>query len=119
MASTVVDGERVPLVDSDVERAETDSAFARRLAEEEYQEVRDEQRRREEADRVRQAQYHHPRRIEPAHPYYYGAWRRPAVVYREPYDDWCCFCWFFWCIWLWLIIFLMLIILLPYYLEKD
>jgi ABC-type glycerol-3-phosphate transport system permease component len=97
-------------------------------------------------------------------PYYYGAWRRPVVVYRDSYDDWCCFCWLFWyvvgrgrvavyalmslllfclatifvfvfsplfafpilnltcpcrCIWFWLIVFILLIVLLPYYLEKD
>ena len=121
--TTVVEGERIPLISStteaDMERAETDSAFARRLAEEEYQEVREERNRREEANRAVAAQYqYHPRRIEPVHPYYYGAWRRPVAVYREPYDDWCCFCWFFWCIWVWIIIFLLLIILLPYYLNK-
>ena len=106
--ATVIEGERVPLLPAseDVERAETDSAFARRLAEEEFSAVREERRQREEADqhyanivRTQQDRY----RVE-ARPYYgnsypYGAWRRhpqPAVVYREPYDDWCCFCWFFW-----------------------
>ena len=115
--STVVEGERVPLV-TDLERA--DLELARRLAEEEFHEVREQRRRREEADRAVAAQYqYHPRRIEPIHPYYYGAWRNhERYVRNHEANDWCCFCWFFWCIWLWLVIFLLLIILLPYYLEK-
>ena len=107
--ATVIEGTPLlPTSEGDVERAETDSAFARRLAEEEFAEVRDERRLREEADReyanvVRTQQDRY--RVE-ARPYYgngngsypYGAWRRHPnpVVYREPYDEWCCFCWFFW-----------------------
>lgn len=106
--ATIIEGE--PLLptstNNDVESAETDSTFARRLAEEEFAQVRDERRQREEADaqyariiRTQQERY----RVE-ARPYYgnsypYGAWRRhpnPTVVYRESYDEWCCFCWFFW-----------------------
>ena len=118
--AAVVESERVPLVSApssssssalssssssdgvvDVERAETDSAFARRLAQEELDGFQTERRQREEQDlayatAVRSQEY----RRAPPPPYYFGAYnnapRRPVVVYRDSYDDWCCFCWLFW-----------------------
>ena len=115
----------LPAVD-DLERAETDSTVARRLAQEELDELRQQHQQTEQNDyaiatAVGSASweaYRNDRRMyesynyQTAHhaPYYYVTNARP-----KPDDNYCCFCLMFWCFFFWLLAFLLIIVLVPMY----
>jgi hypothetical protein len=111
--------------------SETDSQFARRLAEEELVELRQQHQRTEENDYaiatavrgVSWEAYRNDRRIhEPYYqsgsanaPYYYATNTRPLIIHKPDDTSYYCFCFMFWCFFFWLFAFLLIILLVPTY----
>lgn len=119
-----------PLID-EAEQAETDSSFARRLAQEELDELRQQHQRTEDNDyaiatAVRADSweaYRNDRRC--SEPYYgtnvryYATNARPVIIHQPDETSHYCFCVMFWCFFFWLLVFLLIIVLVPTYVTEK
>ena len=105
-----------------------DAAFARRIAGEELAAQRSANAahaQREAArasERAWDAYYRNRYSDYPQTTYYYGAWARPVyrpLLYREPYEDICCFWWCMFCTFFWIAALIVMLIVLSYYFPPN